>query len=268
MTRRLWDTMDDDVLVILRSKGRDAAWIARFMCCHTSTIHRRARALGIPFASRHRWTAREDALLRRRYPDEQAAVIARDAGFSVTSVHQRAAKLGLRKSDAFKASAHSGRILRGRTDPRMLATQFRKGLVPWNKGTHHVAGGRSAETRFKKGHRGGRALERYQPIGTERVTRDGVLQRKVNDDMPRQARWKAVHAIEWERHHGPIPHGHVVRFRDGNRRNFDLANLELVSWRENMRRNSVHRYPKPIAHVMQLRGALNRKIRNREGRAA
>lgn len=37
--KRLWDQMDDDVLLILWHNGRDAYWIARFMCCSANTIH-------------------------------------------------------------------------------------------------------------------------------------------------------------------------------------------------------------------------------------
>ena len=42
--------------------------------------------------------------------------------------------------------------------------------------------------------------------------------------------------------------------------------VECISLAENMRRNSYHNYPKPIAELIQLRGALMRKI-NRAERA-
>lgn len=265
MTRRLWTIEDDYVLRRLHGNGRDAKWIARFMCCHKNTIHRRARALGIAFDGRHVWTPAEDAILRRRYPDEQASVIAHDLGFTLRAVYQRARKLRLRKSEAFKASDRSGRIQRGCTDPRMTATQFKKGLVPHNKGLRRpgFAPGRMAETQFKPGQLSGRARQVVQPIGAERVSKEGILQRKVNNDLPIQRRWKAVHAIVWEAAHGPIPRGHVVVFHDHDRRNFNLSNLELVSWAENMRRNTYHRYPQPIPQLIQLRGAFTRKINNR-----
>lgn len=214
---------------------------------------------------RHTWTAADDAVLRRRYPDERAAVIARDLGLRLSQVHQHAARLGLRKSAAFNAGELSARIRRGSTDPRIVATQFKKGMVPVNKGLRRPgwAPGRMAETQFKKGQLSGRARQLVQPVGAERVGKDGILQRKVNNDLPFQRRWKAVHAIVWEATHGSIPRGHVVVFRDHDRRNFDLANLELVSWAENMRRNTYHRYPQPIPKLIQLRGALNRKINHR-----
>lgn len=39
--------------------------------------------------------------------------------------------------------------------------------------------------------------------------------------------------------------------------------LELVTRAENMARNTLHRYPKEVAQLIQLRGALNRKINAR-----
>jgi hypothetical protein len=43
-----------------------------------------------------------------------------------------------------------------------------------------------------------------------------------------------------------------------------LGRLELISRAENMRRNSYHtRYPKEVAQLIQLRGALNRQINKR-----
>lgn len=276
--RREWDAMDDDVLLILRHNGRTAEWIARFMCCHASTIHRRARDMGIPFEGRHRWTCAEEAVLRRRYPDEQASVIARDLGFRVSQVHQRARKLGLNKSRAFKESDRSGRILRGRTDPKMVATQFQKGHVPANKGLRRPGWhrGRMRETQFKKGQMAGGARAKYKPIGTERISRDGYLERKVTDagstNAQRQRRWVPVHRLVWAKAHGQIPAGHVVAFKPGMRTRIAAAitpdKLELVSRADNMRRNTVHRYPKDLVRLVQLKGALNRKIHRHERKQA
>jgi hypothetical protein len=42
----------------------------------------------------------------------------------------------------------------------------------------------------------------------------------------------------WRRHHGPIPRGHNVCFKDGDPLNCDIGNLELVSNAELARRNA------------------------------
>ena len=217
--------------------------------------------------SRRRWTSAEDQVLRERYPDECAADLVQALGHPLTSVYQRARKLGLEKSEAFRASEKSGQIQRGRTNPRMVATQIQKGAKPWNKGIPGSCGTHPncKAHQFRKGKLQGRALQVVQPIGAERVTKDGILQRKVNNDMPFQRRWKSVHSLVWEATFGPIPTGHKVVFRPGQHTSVAAlitpGKLELVTHAELMRRNSYHtRYPKEVGQLIQLRGALNRKI--------
>jgi len=102
--------------------------------------------------------------------------------------------------------------------------RFPKGNVPVNKGRkgHHAPG--SEKGWFKPGERRGVAVRLYQPIGTERVSRDGYLERKINDDLPLNRRWRAVHLVEWEKVNGPLPEGHCLKCLDGNKRNTDPAN--------------------------------------------
>lgn len=112
--------------------------------------------------------------------------------------------------------------------------RFRKGQEPPNKGKPCPAGvgGRSVNaqrTQFKKGQVSGRAVDLYKPIGTEVVRADGYVQRKINDDLPLQARWRFVHLIEWEALNGPIPEGHCLKCLDGDRSNTAPTNWELIS---------------------------------------
>ena len=111
--------------------------------------------------------------------------------------------------------------------------QFDKGAVPVNKGTTCPPGfgGRhpnAQRTQFRKGGRTGRAQKNYQPIGAERTSKDGYRERKVHDGLPLQSRWRAVHLIEWEAVNGPIPAGHCLKSRDGNRANADPANWQAI----------------------------------------
>jgi len=108
--------------------------------------------------------------------------------------------------------------------------RFEPGHITWNAGMKGwKAGGRSEETRFKPGYLNGRAAERLKPLGHERITKDGIRQRKVRMDGPSQYRWQSVHSLVWEEHNGPIPPGHVVIFIDGDRENIHIDNLALVS---------------------------------------
>lgn len=212
------------------------------------------------------WSADEVARLQRDFPNVPTYLLARDMERGIRSVYTKAYQLGLRKSAEFFASGASGRT-RG---DRGKSSRFKPGQTPWNKGTNWIAGGRSAETQFKAGTLNGRAAQLYQPIGSERVNFYGHLERKVTDDpsICSTRRWVPVHRLVWEAAHGPIPPKHVVTFKPGrlttNAEEITPDALELLSMRENMARNSRHnRYPPEVNQLIQLRGALNRKIKNR-----
>jgi len=100
--------------------------------------------------------------------------------------------------------------------------RFKSGHVPANKGKKGMGGWEP--TQFKKGNR----PWNYKPVGTERVNGDGYVDIKVADPN----KWKGKHILLWEAANGPVPKGHVVIFADGNKRNFDLNNLLLVSRKE------------------------------------
>lgn len=262
-TARRWSAFDDDVLRTLHANGRGVGYIATFMVCAKCTVYRAAARLGLDFRGRHRWTPAEDALLRKRYADEQTAGIARDLGLPVGRVYQRAHSLGLAKSAVFFASDLSARIRRGRQDPRMIASRFPKGHVPANKGLRRPgwAPGRMATTQFQKG-RAATEARNYVPLGTERLSKDGYVERKVTDDpsLVPARRWKGVHIITWEAAHGPVPRGHCVAFIDGDKAHIALDNLECITHVERMRRNTIHRYPPALKQVIRLAGKLNRRI--------
>lgn len=114
-----------------------------------------------------------------------------------------------------------------------LTGRFEKGHVPANKGTHSPTVGRMAETQFKNGH----LPHNTKPIGYERITKDGYIEVKIamrpsssdcNDNFILK------HRLIWEQTNGPIPKGYIVTFKDGNKRNFDINNLALISWAENV----------------------------------
>lgn len=137
---------------------------------------------------------------------------------------------------------------------------FPKGNRPWNAGLKGwQAGGRARLTQFKKGNK----PQTWRPVGSERMTDDGTLMRKVSDTRNKKRDWKPVKDLVWMAKHGRIPRGWFVVHRNRDRNDFRLRNLKLVDRAENMRRNTYHRYPKEIARLIQLRGALNRQINKR-----
>lgn len=110
---------------------------------------------------------------------------------------------------------------------------FEKGMTPVNKGKRCPPGkgGRhpnARATQFKKGSMTGAARAKYKPIGTERLSKDGYLERKIHDGMPLQSRWRAVHLVRWEEINGPLPKGMALKCLDGDRSNTEPTNWIAV----------------------------------------
>lgn len=214
-------------------------------------------------AGKRLWSAADDATLRRRYPHEPTAVLSGALRRSTAAVYARADILGLHKSEAYLASPAACRLRRG--DNVGAASRFRKGQVPPNKGLRRPGWhrGRMQETQFKRGERSDVAVKLWKPIGTERISKDGYLERKINNDLPLQRRWRAVHLIIWEAAHGPLPMGHAIVFKNGDKADIRLDNMECITRASLMARNSIHNWPQPLRNTVQLLGALNRQIRKR-----
>ena len=213
--------------------------------------------------SRRFWTEREIEVLREIYPNLKGEVVAERLGISLKRVYNKAKQLELKKSQEFFASPASART-NGRQG---IGTRFPKGHVPANKGIKRPEGwapGRMAETQFTPGVRRGIAVDLYKPIGTERMSKDGYLERKVNDGMPLQKRWRAVHLVVWEEANGPLPKGFAVCFKNRDRKDIRLENLELVSRADLARRNSLHNLPPELKKTIRALGSLKRRIRREE----
>lgn len=200
------------------------------------------------------WTAKEVEQLTELYADTPMPELVRLFGRARCAIYGKASMLGLARSEEFMASEHACR-LRAEDNPG-IEHRFKAGQTPWNKGLSFDCGGRSVETRFAPGS----MPHNNVPVGTERVTDDGIRQRKVRDDGPAHRRWKSVHSLIWEEAHGEIPPGHLVVFRDRNTKNIQLDNLELVSRAENMRRNTIHRYPPELKSTIRQLSKLKRAI--------
>ena len=216
--------------------------------------------------ARKAWLPADIEILRELYPHHSAKFVANVLGRNVSSVHNKAFALGLEKSDSFWQSDASGRAQKGKQDPRIKATQFKPGMAPWNKGKpgstgHHP---NTKATQFKKG-RAPEESRNYLPIGSLRLTKDGYLERKVTDDHPVPTRrWVAEHRLVWERAHGPIPNGHIVRFKTGMKTAIEaevtLERLECITRAENANRNSFRRFGPEMAQLYQLKGAIARQL--------
>jgi hypothetical protein len=138
-------------------------------------------------------------------------------------------------------------------------TQFKKGQIAWNKGKKKSWKG-GEETQFKVGHR----PHNWVPIGSERITKDGYIQIKIQEGKF-QKNWKGKHILIWEEHNGPVPEGHNVIFGDGDRRNFDLNNLILVSKKQmlGLNRNNLIQNDAELTRIGIVIADLNYKVSER-----
>ena len=79
---------------------------------------------------------------------------------------------------------------------------------------------------FIDGNRQNARLEnlRFRPtrpqVGDERLGSKGFIEVKIS-----AKRWRPKHIVVWEEAHGPLPKTHVLYFADGDKLNFNLANL-------------------------------------------
>jgi hypothetical protein len=219
-------------------------------------------------APRPRWTQRELDLLRQLYPNQHTKDVAAAIGRPAGNCYRKAAELGIRKAPEWLS--HVARVRTAAPGHGSHAMRFAAGQTPWNKGLKGSTGlhPKSVVNHFKPGSRHGRAAANVLPVGSLRITEDGILQRKVAGTVGALYRnWVAVHRLVWEQAHGPVPPGHIVVFRPG-RHTTDLDEitldaLELITRAENMRRNSYHNnLPPELRRVVQLRGVLNRVINN------
>lgn len=111
--------------------------------------------------------------------------------------------------------------------------RFEKGNIPHNKGKRFPRVGRMAETQFKEG----QLPHNTKPIGYERISRDGYVEVKIAmrpGDVPDGHNFVGKHRLVWEAANGPIPKGHKVIFLDGDKLNYALENLALVTNAEHL----------------------------------
>jgi len=209
------------------------------------------------------WSLAEVELLLARYPNIPTHALAAEMGRTEKQIYMKAFGLGLNKSSEYMRGPASGRIRPGSNI--VGASRFRNGHSTWNKGMKGWQPDNHG-SRFQKGVMSKAHLEHTRPVGSERIDREGYLERKVSNVGIKRADWKRVNHLVWEEYNGSIPPGHIVVFRDRKKNNIAIENLELITREENMKRNTVHRLPKELALAIQAKGALQRQINKRIGR--
>ena len=190
------------------------------------------------------------------YPHHSTKYIAELLGVSITKVYNTAWAANVKKSAEYMLTPESGRII----EPS-VANQFKPGHTPHNKGKQISAEiyEKVAPTMFKKGNK----PHNTKPNGTINIRADtqGRLYQyiKIKD-----SHWELLQRYVWTQANGEIPPGSVVIFLDGNYLNCELNNLQVISRRENMARNTIQRYPAELQEVMKLTSKLKRKTNGKQ----
>lgn len=196
-----------------------------------------------------RWTPQEVEILRTEYPDANTQQLCKKIGRSYDSVTQKAHVLGIGKSQQFLQAGIETMLAIGKNH------QFKKGLHVWNKG-RKLGSNWGKQTHFKKGHR----PHNYLPVGSKRISKDGYHETKVADPKT----WKQDHVLMWEQSNGPVPKTCIIRFSDGNKNNITLSNLMLINTAQNMKLNTIHRFPAPLKRAIKTLAKLKRTIHAKE----
>jgi hypothetical protein len=189
----------------------------------------------------------ETELLIEYYPHRSTKEVAFITGKSIAQCYAKAFALQLHKTPEYLKTEASGRLQKGNQ-----ATQFYKGHEPWNKGMKGLdIGGK--ESQFKKGH----VPHNHKTVASERIDEDGYTYIKIAE----HTRWVLKHRHIYEQHHGKLEPHMIVTFRDKNILNFEIDNLEAITKVENMQRNTITKYPKPIRDTIKTLNKLWQEIK-------
>jgi len=190
------------------------------------------------------------------YPHHSSKYIAKLLGVTISKVYNTAWGAKVKKSAEYMLTPASGRII----EPS-VANQFKPGHTPHNKGKQMDAEiyEKVAPTMFKKGNKPANT----KPNGTINVRADSsgrfYQYIKIKD-----CHWELLQRHVWTKANGEIPRGSVVIFLDGNYLNCELSNLQVITRKENMARNTIQRYPAELQEVMKLTSKLKRKTNGKQ----
>ncbi|KAA6312949.1 hypothetical protein EZS27_036201 [termite gut metagenome] len=188
------------------------------------------------------WNPERIKILKRLYNEKTNAQIAEILGVSEGAVNVAAFKYGVHKTKEFRRVYSSKGF-------------FPKGHVPANKGkkqAEHMSEEsieKTRSTRFGKGH----IPHNHKPVGYGRTNRDGYIEIKIAEPNV----FECKHKLLWRQHNGKIPIGQNIKFKDGNKLNIRIENLYMVSKAENMRENTIQRYPDDVKKAIRKVGKFN-----------
>lgn len=191
----------------------------------------------------------QESYIRDYYLEKPIKRLANDIGVSQQVIRQRLKLWGLT-------------IPKELAEERKRAFQFKKGQEPMNKGVpmkewmSEESIKKASATRFQKGH--SPHNEKFDGHISWRKDSSGIEYAHIR---VKKGHYLHLHRVIWQNENGEIPKGMIVAFKDGDRSNFSIENLELISREENMLRNSRHGYHKEIIPSMILMNKIKEQIK-------
>jgi Mor family transcriptional regulator len=190
-----------------------------------------------------RWTQKDIDTLTELYPNTSTQELCKLLDRKIYALYGQVFKMKLKKSPEYlKEHVH--------TIKPSVQHQFVKGHKVWNKGVKLGEGFGGKATQFPKGHK----PHNWKPEGSIRTNVDGYKEIKVGK------KYVLLHRHIYVAQVGEIQNHEVIRFKDGNKSNLDLNNLEKISREEHAIRNSVHNLPEDIKEVVKLKRTITKLI--------
>lgn len=191
------------------------------------------------------FTKKEDAEILANYLRVPIKQLAERMGRSFTGIMGRLGAMGLEIPLKLR-------------EERKAQGMIKTGNVPHNKGltmpleTYNKV----KRTFFLKGHQPHNTKEKNGVV-SNRVDKNG---RKYNFIRVSIGKWIPLARYVWEEKHGALPKGSIVVFKDGNANNCLVENLEAITRKQNVLRNSLYRFGPDIALSFRLLKKLKRKV--------
>lgn len=142
---------------------------------------------------------------------------------------------------------------------------FKKGHISANKGMKQVDYmtpemiERTKATRFKKGQEPHNAFKDFEEVIRQDKRKNGRKYILIKLPGNKKLVYKHIHVWETE-NKTKLKRGFNIVFKDGNTQNLEIENLECISDAELLNRNTLHRYPKEIIELIQMKAAITRQI--------
>lgn len=198
------------------------------------------------------WTNKDDDFLVKNYPLKTAKEIASKLGRTRSAIKNRVNVLGIKLPENIR-------------EERIKKGMYRKGQTPFNKGKKLTdfmsdeAISRVKESQFKKG---------QKPHNTKVDNDVSIIKDKSGRSYKKIKTsdncWELLHRKVWQEANGSIPKNGVIRFKNGDTMNCELDNLELITLADNMKLNSIQRFPVELIELIKLNSKLNRKITSKK----